>query len=178
MTDLYALLQVDPRADDDVVRAAYRTLARKHHPDAGGDAQQMAAINEAWAVLGNRKRRAAYDAKRTSAALATSPAEPTAGTGSSGSTAASATSSADHAQPTRARPPRTNKAGETVLDFGRYQGWTIRELARQDPYYLEWLERTPIGRPFKREIDGYLRSQPDAAAPTTTSRRRRWAFGG
>ena len=31
--DLYRLLQVDPRADTDVIRAAYRTLAAKNYPD-------------------------------------------------------------------------------------------------------------------------------------------------
>jgi DnaJ-like protein len=30
------------------VKAAYRELARKHHPDAGGDPVRMAEINEAW----------------------------------------------------------------------------------------------------------------------------------
>ena len=35
MPDYYEVLQVHPRAEEDVVRAAYRTLARKYHPDHG-----------------------------------------------------------------------------------------------------------------------------------------------
>ena len=60
--DLYEVLQVDRRAEPEVVRAAYRALARKNHPDFGGDVRRMASINEAWAVLGDPARRAAYDA--------------------------------------------------------------------------------------------------------------------
>jgi len=32
MPDYYEVLQVSPRAEADVIRAAYRTLARKYHP--------------------------------------------------------------------------------------------------------------------------------------------------
>lgn len=51
-------------ASPEQIRAAYRALARVHHPDArGGDpSQQMAAINEAWRVLSDPARRAMYDA--------------------------------------------------------------------------------------------------------------------
>src|SRR5689334_14693619 len=59
--DHYAVLQVDPTADAEVIRAAYRVLARRHHPDAGGSASRMAQINEAWSVLGNARRRRVYD---------------------------------------------------------------------------------------------------------------------
>jgi hypothetical protein len=44
-----------------------------------------------------------------------------------------------------------------VLDFGRYRGWSLGEVARVEPGYLEWLDRTPIGRPFKAELDALLR---------------------
>src|SRR5206468_3218431 len=43
-------------------------------------------------------------------------------------------------------PPRDGTASGTVLDFGRYAGWTVGDLSRHDPDYLLWLERTPIGR--------------------------------
>ena len=64
MPDLYEVLQVHPRAEPDVLRAAYRVLARKYHPDHGGDARQMINLNDAWDVLGDPVRRAAYDATR------------------------------------------------------------------------------------------------------------------
>ena len=58
--DLYKTLQVDADADADVIRAAYRVLAAKHHPDVDGSAEQMSAINQAWAILSNPAARAAY----------------------------------------------------------------------------------------------------------------------
>jgi DnaJ domain len=45
------------------IHAAYKRLARRAHPDAGGDATQMAAINEAYRVLSDQGRRARYDAR-------------------------------------------------------------------------------------------------------------------
>jgi DnaJ-like protein len=61
---LYEVLQVDPRAEPEVVEAAYRRLARKYHPDvstAAGAEQRMKEINAAYRVLRDPPRRAAYD---------------------------------------------------------------------------------------------------------------------
>jgi curved DNA-binding protein CbpA len=46
------------------VRAAYHELARLLHPDTHGGAanREMAFVNEAWRVLSDPGRRAAYDA--------------------------------------------------------------------------------------------------------------------
>jgi len=58
----YDTLGVRPVASADEVRDAYRRLARRHHPDRGGrDPAAMAALNEAYRVLGHPVRRAAYD---------------------------------------------------------------------------------------------------------------------
>ncbi len=57
----YEVLGVAVDADAGQVRAAFRTRARLLHPDAGGDAEEMRAVNEAWHVLGNTGRRAAYN---------------------------------------------------------------------------------------------------------------------
>jgi hypothetical protein len=57
----YEVLGVSASATQAEVRAAYRAAARNHHPDAGGDASRMRALNVAWAVLGDPVRRAAYD---------------------------------------------------------------------------------------------------------------------
>jgi curved DNA-binding protein CbpA len=46
------------RAD---IHRAYLTLARRHHPDAGGDAAAMQRVNQAWAVLSDTARRRRYD---------------------------------------------------------------------------------------------------------------------
>ncbi len=62
---LYRVLRVDPSADCDTIRAAYRALAAIYHPDHAGAAgeQRMRELNRAWEVLGNPERRAAYDAR-------------------------------------------------------------------------------------------------------------------
>lgn len=52
--------------------------------------------------------------------------------------------------------PPGNPAG-SVLNFGRYAGWSLGEIARRDLEYIEWLDRTPIGRPYREEIDAILR---------------------
>ena len=45
MADHYAVLGVQPDADRAAIQAAYRMLARLHHPDFGGDGSRMAALN-------------------------------------------------------------------------------------------------------------------------------------
>jgi curved DNA-binding protein CbpA len=61
----YDLLKVSREAAPEGVRAAYRSLAQRYHPDkrAGSpDAVRvMAALNEAYAVLSDPQKRASYD---------------------------------------------------------------------------------------------------------------------
>jgi curved DNA-binding protein CbpA len=68
LDDPYEVLQVDPDAEREVIRAAYRTLARKYHPDvSAGSRDRMAALNHAWGILRNASTRAAYDQARAEA---------------------------------------------------------------------------------------------------------------
>jgi len=58
----YQRLGVPADADLSTLRQAYRQRAMEFHPDRGsGDADNMAAINAAWAVLSDPNSRAAYD---------------------------------------------------------------------------------------------------------------------
>jgi DnaJ domain len=57
----YEVLGVSSGASTEEIRAAYRAAARRRHPDAGGSATAMQALNQAWRVLGDPGRRAAYD---------------------------------------------------------------------------------------------------------------------
>ena len=156
MPDLYEVLQVHPRAEPEVLRAAYRVLARKYHPDHGGDARRMITLNDAWDVLGDPVKRAEYDASRAapagqpesagqSAAAPTAPAPSTAG--------AQRTTDVAHAGPAPGRP------SGTVMDFGRYSGWSLGEIARHDLDYLEWLQRSSLGRGLKAELELLLASR-------------------
>jgi len=55
-----------------------------------------------------------------------------------------------------AGPPPGNPSG-SVLNFGRFAGWSLGEIARTEIDYLEWLDRMPIGRMYASEIDEFLR---------------------
>lgn len=61
----YRILQVQPDAPLEIIRASYRTLMKKlkHHPDLGGDEWNAAVINEAYATLADDHRRREYDKK-------------------------------------------------------------------------------------------------------------------
>ncbi len=63
--DYYKVLHVSRDAPAEIIRSSYRMLMQrlKNHPDLGGDPATAARINEAYAVLRNPERRAAYDAK-------------------------------------------------------------------------------------------------------------------
>ena len=203
--DPYKILQVDSEAEDEVIQAAYRRLARKYHPDLAASpdaANRMAAINAAWELIGEPAKRAAFDRER--APLATAPQQPAGGvdraqqaseSGASGggawtgtrsgsSSTGGGTSSASTPPPETvsrdwtsgrstqgsgyqesmhaadgfgaAGPPPGRPSG-TVLNFGRYAGWSLGEVARSDMEYVEWLDRAPIGRNYRQEIDEILR---------------------
>jgi hypothetical protein len=47
VTDPFSVLGLGPDATSDHVRAARRELAKRHHPDRGGDPAAMQAVNEA-----------------------------------------------------------------------------------------------------------------------------------
>lgn len=166
MPDYYEVLQVNPSAEPEVIRAAYRILARKYHPDHGGDAVRMIALNDAWDVLGDPTRRAAYDASRAARAsrpVAAAPAYQAAPT----PTPAGGNSSGQDSP--HAGPPPGRPSG-TVLDFGRYAGWSLGEIARYDLDYLQWLQRATFGRRLRAEIDALIvqRRGPGAPGPTSS----------
>ena len=63
--DYYSALGLARTASDDEVRKSYRKLARKYHPDVSKEAdaeQRMRELNEAYDVLRDKEKRAAYDA--------------------------------------------------------------------------------------------------------------------
>ncbi len=61
--NLYRILHVQPDAPEEIIQSSYRTLMMKlrRHPDLGGDHYTATLINEAYAVLSDPARRAAYD---------------------------------------------------------------------------------------------------------------------
>ena len=62
--DHYSVLGVTPASEDVVIRAAYRALMRRYHPDADPSAEaaeRAREINEAYRVLSEPESRASYD---------------------------------------------------------------------------------------------------------------------
>ncbi len=59
--DPYQVLGVSPEASLVEIKAAYRKLVKKHHPDAGGDQQTILTVNAAWELLGDQDRRKEFD---------------------------------------------------------------------------------------------------------------------
>ena len=180
--DPYKVLQVDSEAEDEVIQAAYRRLAQKYHPDVAGPAgaERMTAINAAWALLRDPARRASLDRERSAASerparpgparpaavptASSSAAPPTPETVSTDWTSGRSSQGSGY-DPSRMRepeglgaagPPPGNPAG-SVLNFGRFAGWSLGEIGRRDVEYLEWLDRMTIGRPYRDEIDAILR---------------------
>jgi curved DNA-binding protein CbpA len=60
-SDHYQTLGIRMDAPDVVVKAAYKALSLKHHPDRGGNPEMMAAINAAYDVISNPAKRQEYD---------------------------------------------------------------------------------------------------------------------
>jgi curved DNA-binding protein len=62
--DYYQMLGVARDASPEAIKKAYRQLARKYHPDVSKEpdaAARMSEVNEAYAVLSDPERKAAYD---------------------------------------------------------------------------------------------------------------------
>jgi curved DNA-binding protein CbpA len=130
--DAYQTLQVDPGADDVVIWAAYRALARRYHPDGtNADAARMLAINRAFDQLREPARRRAYDAQWTSLR----PVGP------------------GRDYDVNRQPQASSLApSAVVIDFGRYAGWRLGDLVRHDADYVRWLARHSSGIRFRNAI--------------------------
>lgn len=137
--DPYAVLQVLPSAEQEVVNAAFKALALKYHPDhdvTRRAAEKMAELNRAYAILRDPASRSAHDRGRRRTIAGVSVAASTARPSSS--------------------PPSSASGPGSVLAFGRYTGWSLVDLARHDPDYLMWLSRHSSGIRYRTEIYSIL----------------------
>ena len=144
--DPYAVLQVVPTCDQEVVHAAFKALALKYHPDRDATrraADKMAELNRAYALLRDERSRAAHDRSRR--------------------TTIAGISVASSSRPGSVAPPPVASPG-SVLTFGRYTGWSLRDLARRDPDYVLWLSRHSSGIRYRTEIYGILRTMGVSSA--------------
>jgi curved DNA-binding protein CbpA len=151
--DAYEVLGLARHAQQVVVVAAYRALAALYHPDANSSpsaTRRMAELNDAFAKLRTADRRELYDRSLALAEHASSPVQP------------------QPAQANQVTPPAAARVDSSVLDFGRYEGWSLEQLAKHDPDYLLWLERHSSGIRYRRRIRELL----SAATPNGPPMRR------
>jgi len=59
--DYYEVLGVARDVNESDLKKAYKRMASKHHPDKGGDEEKFKEAKEAYDVLSNAQKRAAYD---------------------------------------------------------------------------------------------------------------------
>jgi curved DNA-binding protein CbpA len=186
----YSVLGVRHDVDDADIAAAYRSLARVYHPDVAGESgnARMSRINAAWDRLRDPRRRDDYDRELGIYPVRRAPPrhQPPKRAFSGSSTHTQSGSAPAATAHTRYRRDGTGGAGPppgrpsgSVLQFGRHVGWSIGEVARVDPGYLEWLEVRREGAPFADEIDDTLvrtgyRSAPRRPRPKQEKSRRSW----
>ena len=156
--DFYKVLHVDPEADPDVIEAAFGVLSGKLNPRTdltGVHEVRLAELNRAYATLRDRAARLTYDKQRTVDLVPMGPGE----------------NDPDHqrlasgALTERVQAGRDGEhVGSLTIEFGRYAGWTLGAIARQDPEYLMWLSRHSSGIRYRTAILRLLREQEEQRA--------------
>jgi len=172
--DYYKVLQVDPEASPEVITAAYKTLAKRFHPETdltGVHEIRLAELTRAYGVLRDAAARQRYDLEREDRLHPVGPGPerepmlmPSVVAPPQRHTSADGTPDGDAMLARSANgwtPPPTSaevsmSAGDLRLDFGRYAGWSLYDLAKKDPAYLRWLARHSSGLRFRREISRVL----------------------
>ena len=144
----YQVLMLDPDVDADVLAVVYgRHVQRLAGVTGGRDAAtRLLAIEQAYAVLRDPFQRRRYDADLRLAADRTERQDqPDAPVGVKAAVSGTPV-------PASPRMSAATAVRAGVLDFGRYAGWSLRQIAMRDRDYLEWLRRTPGGRQYQTEI--------------------------
>ncbi|BBK76086.1 MULTISPECIES: J domain-containing protein [Clostridium] len=69
MKDYYKILGVSETSSKDEIKKAFRSLAKKYHPDRNGNDEnaikKFQEVNEAYEVLSNEDSKKSYDEKKT-----------------------------------------------------------------------------------------------------------------
>ena len=64
--NFYEELGLEKNAIKSEIKSSYRSLVKKHHPDAGGEKERFLAIQNAWENLNDPIKKAEYDRKISS----------------------------------------------------------------------------------------------------------------
>lgn len=164
LRDPYRVLGVSRAAPRQQIRAAYVARARAAHPDlvGGRGLDLMRALNEAWDILKDARRRSEYDVASGTVTIEGYTAHGSVG-GING----------DRGQPfwTGAMGSPPGRPLGPVLDWGIFAGWSIGEIARRDRGYLHWLRDRPEAKPIRQDIERLL--VPPAGEDDSRRGRRR-----
>jgi curved DNA-binding protein CbpA len=162
--DPYEVLGVARAATRTQIRAAYVARARIAHPDVVGShgVDVMRALNEAWEILKDTRRRSECDAARSGVGIEATTAEPV----------------PDRPRHGYGKPFWTGAMGTPpgrpfgpVLEDGIFAGWSIGEVARRDRGYLHWLRDRPEARMIRLDIERILDLAGDDDSSGTGRRR-------
>lgn len=164
--DPYAILEVHPAVEHDVLKAAYRTLARRFHPDISPSTyarRRMVEINRAWELVSDPTRRAeldrtmrvARDVADASRVAAGGDGVPVTGTSQTRSEVPGFKAGQQPQQGwgagAKGLPP--GRPSGSIVEYGIYLGWSLGEILRVDPPNLDWLTDRPEGKPYRDEIE-------------------------
>jgi curved DNA-binding protein CbpA len=175
--DPYQVLQVGPEVDQRTLKAAYRELARRFHPDVSeseASRRAMVRLNQAWELVNTPAKRTATDQRLRGISTLSADPSRVPGTGASGGRSGVPRRGAGGWGAGAAGPPPGRPSG-SKLDFGIYLGWTLGEIVREDPGYLDWLAERREGKPFLAEIKA-LRHPKEAQADAEAAARKRGLF--
>ena len=120
----YEVLGVHPEATAEVIREAYRNLAREHHPDRraivldSSHPMTMAELNEAYRVLRDPGRRAVYDASLRTGSAAPQSAPPPRQAQAQSHTEGMKATAAEYASHLVGRPGPARVPWRTLMFFG------------------------------------------------------------
>jgi curved DNA-binding protein CbpA len=230
--DPHEVLGVERGADPARIKAAWRRLARAHHPDLTGDdpaasrvaTRQMAEINDAYAELTrevDRERSSGGQAadfgaegtRRRGGPPPPRPTRPVTGRVDTTSTfqprnqttprepggeyphaplrgervrqeaprASTPTGPLERARIRnfrRPRPPRLDRARAHVIEFGKFHGHTLGDIAAFEPSYIDWLagtvtrdpELVAAARVVQADLDARGVARRSHPTPTRASR--------
>jgi curved DNA-binding protein CbpA len=167
MKDYYKIMGLLPCAEDVVIKAAYKALAQKNHPDKypenkAHQTKVMSELNEAFAVLGVKTKRKAYDTRlekfyknKDSSTPAPSARQTTGhseGSADASTGSASATRSSTSGRASQDKPAQShaNTGSKTSRDFGNHQSNRQDSVQTASKEYVEIIDKLK-----KNQIDEF-----------------------
>ena len=161
----YDLFRVAPDADGAEIAHAYRSLAKRYHPDRDPSPEalrRILVINRGYAILKHPSSRARYDEVLAEGREAAS----------SGPAEGDAELRVVSRRPVPPPLPPSGRRLGSILDFGRYAGWSLGQVGAEDPDYLEWLRRSSGGRRYSAEIASIVADRAKARRDSPRARHR------